>query len=70
MMKLVINNRKTYKKWRQYANFIERNTKAGNQLIYVFIWFPSNLNTIPFDLSPVFCAHIEETFLLKSGTKI
>ena len=71
MMKLMINNRKTHKKWRQYANFMDRKTKAGNQLIYVFIdLFPSNFNTIAFDLSPVFCVHIEETFLSKSGTKI
>ena len=50
---------------------MDRKTKAGNQLIYVFIdLFPSNFNTIAFDLSPVFCVHIEETFLSKSGTKI
>ena len=70
MMKLMINNRKTHKKWRQYANFIDRKTKACNQLIYVFIDLFPNFNTIPFDLSPVFCVHTEETFLSKSGTKI
>ena len=40
------------KNWRQFVNFIGTKTKAGIQLIYVFVdLFPYDFNTIPSVLS-------------------